>query len=103
MTDMSEAIKDSLYVAVGLGVMGFQQAQVRRRELSTQFEGQLSETGEQLQRLAGELEQRLDPLVERVQELLPESMHDVVSQARQVGRDAQEQLLGHLRGNTATA
>ncbi len=31
--DLSRHTRDAIYTAVGLGVLGFQQAQVRRREL----------------------------------------------------------------------
>ena len=34
--DITKSIKDAGYIAVGAGVIGFQQAQVRRREISTE-------------------------------------------------------------------
>ena len=34
MPDVNKALQDAAYVAVGLGVIGFQKAQVRRRELA---------------------------------------------------------------------
>ncbi|HET6963375.1 MAG TPA: hypothetical protein VFH58_01300 [Acidimicrobiales bacterium] len=39
--DFNEALKDAAYVAVGLGVLGFQRAQVQRVELMKQLEAQL--------------------------------------------------------------
>ena len=36
--DVNNALKDTAYVAVGLGVLGFQRAQVRRVELTKQFD-----------------------------------------------------------------
>jgi hypothetical protein len=33
MSDVRKTLTDAGYIAIGLGVMGFQQAQVRRREL----------------------------------------------------------------------
>ena len=41
-TDFNNALKEAAYVAVGLGVLGFQRAQVQRVELMKQLEAQLS-------------------------------------------------------------
>jgi hypothetical protein len=46
--DVTKTLKDAAYVAVGLGVIGFQRAQVRRVELAKQFEGQRKEIEAQL-------------------------------------------------------
>lgn len=37
--DLNQAVKEGAYVAVGLGVLGFQRAQVRRVELTKQLSG----------------------------------------------------------------
>lgn len=39
--DFNNAVKEAAYVAVGLGVLGFQRAQVQRVELMKQLEAQL--------------------------------------------------------------
>jgi hypothetical protein len=39
--EFGRAVKDAAYVAVGLGIMGFQRAQVQRVELTKQLESQL--------------------------------------------------------------
>lgn len=39
-TDINNAVKETAYVAVGLGVLGFQKAQVQRVELTKQLEAQ---------------------------------------------------------------
>jgi hypothetical protein len=44
--DVNNALKDGAYVAVGLGVLGFQRAQVRRVELTKQLESQLAGLGD---------------------------------------------------------
>lgn len=51
--DLNQAVKEGAYVAVGLGVLGFQKAQVRRveltkqlTELAKQIETQLSQVGD---------------------------------------------------------
>jgi predicted nucleic acid-binding Zn-ribbon protein len=41
--DVNKALKDGAYIAVGLGVLGFQRAQVQRVELTKQIEEQLSQ------------------------------------------------------------
>ncbi len=40
-TDINNAVRETAYVAVGLGVLGFQKAQVQRVELTKQLEAQL--------------------------------------------------------------
>jgi hypothetical protein len=51
MADVRNAARDAAYISVGLSVLAYQRAQVRRRELQQQVEAQLAGTGEQLQKL----------------------------------------------------
>jgi hypothetical protein len=37
-SDFNRALTDVAYTAIGFGLLGFQRAQVRRRELTRQFE-----------------------------------------------------------------
>jgi hypothetical protein len=53
MPDLRKIATDAAYVAVGLGVLGFQRAQVRRRELQHQLETQGRRAQEQLVNLVG--------------------------------------------------
>lgn len=46
-------LRDSLYVGVGFGVLAFQKAQVRRRELERSLDERLTGPREQLGRLLG--------------------------------------------------
>jgi methyl-accepting chemotaxis protein len=46
--DVNNALKEGAYIAVGLGVLGFQRAQVRRVELAKQLEAQRAELAKQL-------------------------------------------------------
>ena len=39
--DASKAVKDALYVSVGLGVIAFQKAQVQRQELQKTIEARI--------------------------------------------------------------
>ncbi len=115
--NITQTMKDTAYVAVGLGVLGFQRAQVARRELTTTLnadtgklqaqvkaqvedvtsavEAQLVEVKTQLAKavtnlepVAKELEGRLDEVEER----LPEQVKAVVASARQVAESAAAQM-----------
>ena len=82
MPDVTKTAKDALYVTVGLGVLGFQKAQVRRRELARQVETQWGETAQQLQKLARELQGRVEPVLDQLKGRLPGSARELVHQAR---------------------
>jgi ElaB/YqjD/DUF883 family membrane-anchored ribosome-binding protein len=47
--DVNNALKEGAYVAVGLGVLGFQRAQVQRVELMKQLEAQFGQLSTQLE------------------------------------------------------
>jgi uncharacterized protein HemX len=46
VTELNDALKEGAYVAVGLGVLGFQRAQVQRVELTKQLEAQWEQLGD---------------------------------------------------------
>ena len=82
--DVTKTVREAAYVAVGFGVLGFQQAQVRRRQLASHLEeqrpsleAQLAETRTQLVEAARQVEQRLEP---------------VMNETRKAAREGQEQL-----------
>jgi ElaB/YqjD/DUF883 family membrane-anchored ribosome-binding protein len=99
MADVTKTVKDAAYVTVGLGVLAFQKAQVGRRELTKQVETQLSGTGEQVQRFASQLEQRIKPVLDQIEGSVPASAKDLVKQARTAAREVQEQVLGRTNGS----
>jgi hypothetical protein len=88
--DLGKALEDGVYIAIGLGVLGFQRAQVRRVELTRQLEGwwgQLGGPGDtqgegsadlfglsdligQLGDLAGRMDDALAPARERGRQLI---------------------------------
>jgi hypothetical protein len=104
--DLTKVVQDAAYVAIGLGIMGFQQAQVRRREMLEQIERQRSVIEsplgdarkdfamavKEIDRTVGRVFERLDASFDPVSELLPESARSVVHQAREV----RDQLRGYL-------
>ena len=72
MPDVRKTVTDAGYIAIGLGVMGFQQAQARRRELQQRLESASSCLGERARDAAGKAEEfanelghRVEPLIER--------------------------------------
>jgi hypothetical protein len=95
--DLARVGKDAAYVAIGLGVVGLQRAQVARRELSKQLEGQVASfagpLGEarvhfgrawkEFDKAVAQLIERADASIDPLAERLPEELQAVVKQARQ--------------------
>lgn len=100
--DLTRVGKDAAYVAIGLGVVGFQKAQVRRQALMDQIstiDGPLGEARDQVAKAWKEFDKAVDELLKRadatfepVEERLPAQAQAVVKQAR----DARDQLRGYL-------
>lgn len=100
------AAKDAAYVTVGLGVLAFQQAQVRRRELvaaaTGQFEtgkAQLDEVVDALEARIGSLDSRFDALevrldaaVDSLGKRLPASAGTVLTTANETAKTARKQV-----------
>ena len=81
--DDADALRDAFYTAVGFGVLGFQQAQLRRRELQ-----------KDLARLAAELDGKVDPVLDDLVAKLPEDLQPLATQARAAAVSARRSLLG---------
>jgi hypothetical protein len=81
--DAAARLRESLYTAVGFGVLGFQQAQVRRRQVQRE-----------LSRLAAEVDERVDPVLDDIEARLSDEVRPLVAQARSAVRSAQRTLLG---------
>jgi ABC-type transporter Mla subunit MlaD len=108
--DISKAAQDAAYVAIGLGVIGFQKAQVRRQEIQKLIESQIStqrnavETPvadlrkevtkalKEIDKTLGQLIERVDASFEPVADRLPSGAQAFVHQAR----EARDQLRGYL-------
>ena len=93
--DISRTVRDGVYIGIGLGVIAFQKAQVRRQELRKQVETNVKTIEERLE----VVEDRIDSVLDDVEERLPEQARSVMHQAREVAKDARTQLL--LLGNRA--
>jgi hypothetical protein len=81
--DDTDPLRDAFYTAVGFGVLGFQQAQLRRRELQ-----------KDLARLAAELDGKVDPVLDDLVAKLPEDLQPLATQARAAALNARRSLLG---------
>jgi hypothetical protein len=79
-------LRESLYTAVGLGILGFQQAQVHRRRLQ-----------KELSRLAADIDDRVDPLLDDMEARLSDEVRPLVVQARSALRSVERSLLGPPR------
>ena len=101
---ISRTARDAVYVAVGLGVLGLQRAQVRRQELLKRladprisFEERLggvrTEITKQFKAVDEVLEQVIDQLEaswEPIEERLPTQARDFAQQVRSRSREARE-------------
>ncbi len=119
--DVTQTLKDSAYVAVGLSVLGFQRAQVARRELASTvgvdrdrleaslkaqvedlaivLDAQLSEVRTQVHKAVANLEEALEPVAKElevrfddVEQRLPDHVKAVVASARQAAETAATQV-----------
>ena len=111
--DIVNVAKDATYVVIGVGVLGFQQAQVQRRELMAKLQdpssglsdrvsnvrGDLTEAVKNVDTKVDELMDRAEELIERVEAVfapfedrLPEQARDIAKQAHDQARDARSQI-----------
>jgi hypothetical protein len=108
--DITKTARDAAYVAVGLGVMGFQRAQVRRRELIELAKHQLpamqaplTEARAELARRVTEFDGRVTELAEKletrmqpVEHMLPAPAQALIGQAREAGSQLRHYLVSAL-------
>ena len=66
--DFNESVKEAAYVAVGLGVLGFQRAQVQRVEVMKQLEAQLANLTQLTSTLNSQAETYLNAAREQIAE-----------------------------------
>ena len=101
--DLTKTIKDAAYITIGFGVLAFQKAQVRRRELEKQFEDQTTDLRAQFAKVADEVEERIEPLVgavetslDQLEERLPDQAREAFKSARTAAKEAGEVLRTRL-------
>jgi hypothetical protein len=86
MEDADAGLRDALYTAVGLGILGVQQVQVRRRQLQ-----------KDLARLADEMDGKVEPVLDDLVAKLPDDLRPLATQARAAALSARRVLLGQGR------
>jgi hypothetical protein len=110
MQDLTKTVKDTAYAIVGFGVMGVQKAQVRRVELTKKLEQQLKGLEPQIgeaKAFAAEalkaIDERVEPVIDElgdrlddIEGKLPEPAKDLFHQAREVAKDARDQVRSRL-------
>ena len=110
--DIANVAKDATYVVIGAGVLGFQQAQVQRRELMAKLQepstiaervstvrGDLTEAAHKADARVEDLMDRVEEIIERVEAVfapfedrLPEQARDITKKAHVQAKDARTQL-----------
>lgn len=86
--DINKAIKDGAYIAIGLGVLGFQRAQVQRVELTKQLESQL----EHLTTLPGSLNGQAEGYAQTARSQAEHTRAQVAEQLGELSKTARAQL-----------
>ena len=128
MPDVTNTLKDAAYVTVGLGVLGFQKAQVRRVELiklleeqrqqlisqltsaGQTIEAQIAELTRLIKALAADLDTRVAPVrnavedgFDALEERLPVQTRALVEQARTTAKETESHMRARLGLNSAAA
>jgi hypothetical protein len=112
LTDLTNEVatlaKGAAYVVVGLGVLGFQRAQVERRQLQDKLSTELpadrlaelrSALVSGIQRLDGLVDgasQLVETTLEPLEEQLPAAARDAARRARRQVRDVHQQVRGRI-------
>jgi ABC-type cobalamin transport system ATPase subunit len=98
-------------ITIGFGVLGFQQAQVRRRELLKSLDGRAGASKTQMDDLRSTIETRItklderftaldakiDTAVDKLEQRLPEQAATIVGQAHDFAKSARKQMRGFIR------
>ena len=111
--DIANVAKDATFVVIGAGLLGFQQAQVQRRELVAKLQDPSSNISERVTAVRGDLNEavknvdaKVDDLMDRAEELierieavfapfedrLPTQARDIAKQAHEQAKDARTQI-----------
>jgi hypothetical protein len=80
--DVRKAIQDAAYIAVGVGVLAFQRAQVSRRETRARLEQQRTQVRSRVEGVAREVRNRVEPIAEQLQGRLPEQLNKALETGR---------------------
>jgi hypothetical protein len=111
--DLNKVVKDSAYAAIGFGVLSFQRAQVRRREIAEQLQTnsgavgsqvaaarqQLAEVAKRVDEQVGPVRRQIDETFDELEGRLPAATRNVFATIRS-GAQAQESYLRSAVGLT---
>ncbi len=120
--DIANVAKDATYVVIGAGVLGFQQAQVQRREIMAKLQEPSSGVADRVSTVRSDLtdavrtvDTKVDGLMDRFEEIierveavfapfedrLPAQARDIAKQAHVQAKDARTQLRARRPTNVA--
>ncbi len=78
---------------MGLGVLGVQRLQVRRRHLGRTPRPQVREAANRFQNLATTADAKVNPVLDRFEEGLPDATRELVRAAREAATEARDTVL----------
>ena len=90
---LQDRVRDAAYTVVGLGVLGVQRLQVRRRDLSRTLRPQVRDAASRLQNLATTADAKVNPVLDRFEEGLPDATRELVRAARDAATGARDAVL----------
>lgn len=97
--EVANRARDAAYVAVGLGVLGFQRAQVRRKQLEQKLgaEVDLGERLGELRSLVAAGIQQVDGLVEQAVEAVESGLQPLEEQLPAAAREVAQRVVDQAR------
>lgn len=75
--NVKKSVQDAAYIAVGVSVLGAQQAQSRVSDAQAKFGGAARDAQKTLETLAGEVRDRVEPVVARIEERIEPIVGDL--------------------------
>jgi hypothetical protein len=112
----SDNLRDAAYIAIGMGVIGFQRVQTRREDLRKQLQGQreaFESRGAEVVKLLSdaikEADARISPVVDALEaqvdtvvDRLPAQAKSLIEPAHQASKDARQQFRSRVTPNNSS-
>lgn len=92
LTSLAAAAQDVVYVSVGLGLLALQKTQVKRRELTKDFDQQFGGPIARLDTRIDNLETSLEAVIGGIEAVLPTSLGGVVAHTHNIARSTRNYL-----------
>lgn len=90
--NITDNFRDAAYIAIGMGVLGVQRAQVRREELAKLVSAAVKDADARVEPVIKAVEAQIDSAVDR----LPEPAKPIVARARKASEEARKQVRNAL-------